>query len=137
MIFVIIFSYLLFYFLDANLIICKFWHTWWNNLCISYQLFNHQSLKISKQLPRRSTSFKASGYMFSTEVESILGVIFESFKSVAKSKTNMLGLLTLQVSFAPNLIFRSLFPKKATSSTNASEGGSNVAERIKKTLALL
>uniref|UniRef100_M0ZYI8 Uncharacterized protein n=1 Tax=Solanum tuberosum TaxID=4113 RepID=M0ZYI8_SOLTU len=49
----------------------------------------------------------------------------------------MLGQQTLQVSSPSTLIFRSSTPKGVSSPTNALEGGVSVAEKIKKTLALV
>ena len=45
---VAIFSCLDYYFLDANFIVYKFWHAQWDNLYLSSQLFNHQSLTTSR-----------------------------------------------------------------------------------------
>ncbi|KAH0684682.1 hypothetical protein KY289_022434 [Solanum tuberosum] len=91
------------------------------------------SMKNNSQL----TASKATSSKFSTEVEGILGVTFGSFGAVTRSKTAMLGQQTLQVLSASTPIFRSATPKRSSSSTNALEGGSSVAEKIKKTLALL
>uniref|UniRef100_M1DFX1 Uncharacterized protein n=1 Tax=Solanum tuberosum TaxID=4113 RepID=M1DFX1_SOLTU len=91
------------------------------------------SMKINSQ----STGSKATSSKFSAEVEGILGVTFACFGAVTTSKTRTLGQQTLQVSSASTPVFGSLTPKGSSSSTNALEGGSSVAERIKKTLALL
>uniref|UniRef100_M1ALA0 Uncharacterized protein n=1 Tax=Solanum tuberosum TaxID=4113 RepID=M1ALA0_SOLTU len=85
----------------------------------------------------RSTASKATSSKFSTEVEGILGVTFGSFRVVTRSKAATLRQQTLQVSPASTLVFGSTTPKISSSSANALEGGSNVAEKIKKTLALL
>ena len=85
----------------------------------------------------RSTASKVTSSKFSTEVEDILGVTFGSFGVVTRSKATTLGQQTLQVSSASTPVFGSSSPKSASSSTNSLEGGSSVAEKIKKTLALL
>ena len=85
----------------------------------------------------RSTTSKATSSKLSTEVKGILGVTFGSFGSVTRSKTATLGQQTLQVSSTSTPVFGSSTPKGASSSTNSLEGGSSVAEKIKKTLALL
>ncbi|XP_049344694.1 uncharacterized protein LOC125809066 [Solanum verrucosum] len=91
------------------------------------------SMKNSSQ----STASKASSSKFSIEVDGILGVTFESFGAVTRSKAATLGQKALQVSSASTPIFGSLTPKGASSSINALEGGRCVAEKIKKILALL
>ena len=85
----------------------------------------------------RSTASKVTSSKFSTEVEDILGVTFGSLGVVTRSKAATLGQQTLQVSSASTPVFWSSTPKGASFSTNALEGGSSVAENIKKTLALL
>ncbi|KAH0773265.1 hypothetical protein KY290_010402 [Solanum tuberosum] len=85
----------------------------------------------------RSTASKATSSKFSTEVEGILGVTFGSFGVVTRNKAATLGQQTLQVSSTSTPVFGSTTPKKSSSSANALEGGSSVAEKIKKTLALL
>ena len=85
----------------------------------------------------QSTASKVTSSKFSTEVEDILGVTFGSFGVVTRSKAATLGQQTLQVSSASTLVFGTSTPKGASSSTNSLEGGSSVAEKIKKTLALL
>uniref|UniRef100_M1DCA9 Uncharacterized protein n=1 Tax=Solanum tuberosum TaxID=4113 RepID=M1DCA9_SOLTU len=92
---------------------------------------------ISVKNNSRSTASKATSSKFSTEVEGILGVTFGSFRAVTRSKTATLGQQTLQVSSASTPVFGSTTPKISSSSANALEGGSSVAEKIKKTLALL
>uniref|UniRef100_M1CJP7 Uncharacterized protein n=1 Tax=Solanum tuberosum TaxID=4113 RepID=M1CJP7_SOLTU len=74
---------------------------------------------------------------FSNEVDGILGVTFGSFGDVTRSKTATLGQQTLQVSIASIPVFGSTTLKISSSSANALEGGSSVAEKIKRTLALL
>ena len=81
----------------------------------------------------RSTASKVTSSKFSTKVEDILG----SFGVVTRSKAATLGQQMLQVSCASTPIFGSSTPKGASSSTNSLKGGSSVAEKIKKTLALL
>uniref|UniRef100_M1DA56 Uncharacterized protein n=1 Tax=Solanum tuberosum TaxID=4113 RepID=M1DA56_SOLTU len=85
----------------------------------------------------QSTASKATSFKFSTEVEGILGVTFGNFGVVTRSKIATLGQKALQVSSALTLVFGSSTPKGAISSTNALEGRNSVAEKIKKTLALL
>ncbi|KAH0775693.1 hypothetical protein KY290_007104 [Solanum tuberosum] len=85
----------------------------------------------------RSTASKATSSKFSTEVEGILDVTFGSFGVVTRNKAATLGQQTLQVSSASTPIFGSSTLKRASSSTNALEGGNSIAEKIKETLALL
>ena len=85
----------------------------------------------------RSTASKVISSKFSTEVEDTLGVTFGSFRAVTRSKAATLGQQTLQVLSVSKPVFGSSTPKGASSSTNALEGGNSVAEKIKKTLALL
>ena len=85
----------------------------------------------------RSTTSKATSSKLSTEVNGILGVTFGSFGAVTRSKAATLGQQTVQVSSSSTLVFGSSTPKGASSSTNSLEGGSSVAEKIKKTLTLL
>uniref|UniRef100_M1DDQ8 Uncharacterized protein n=1 Tax=Solanum tuberosum TaxID=4113 RepID=M1DDQ8_SOLTU len=85
----------------------------------------------------RSTASKATSSKFSTEVEVILDVTFGSFGVVTRNKVVTLGQQTLQVSSASTLVFGSSTPKRASSSTNALEGGNIIAEKIRETLALL
>ncbi|KAH0707416.1 hypothetical protein KY289_012492 [Solanum tuberosum] len=63
---------------------------------------------------KNNSQSTATNSKFSTEVEGILGVTFGSFEVVTRSKA-----------------------ATSSSSTNALEGGSSVAEKVKKTLALL
>ncbi|KAH0773524.1 hypothetical protein KY290_010661 [Solanum tuberosum] len=85
----------------------------------------------------RSTASNATSSKFSTEVEGILGVTFGSFRVVTRSKAATLGQQTPQVLSASTPVFGSSTPKGASSSTNALEGGSSVAKKIKNTLVLL
>uniref|UniRef100_M1DAW3 Uncharacterized protein n=1 Tax=Solanum tuberosum TaxID=4113 RepID=M1DAW3_SOLTU len=85
----------------------------------------------------RSTASKATSSKFSTEVEGILDVTFGSFGVVTRKKAATLGQQTLQVLSASTPVFGSSNPKRASSSTNASEGGSSITEKIKATWALL
>ncbi|TMX05797.1 hypothetical protein EJD97_020520 [Solanum chilense] len=84
----------------------------------------------------RSTASKATSSKFYTEVEGFLGVTFESFGVLTRSKAAITGQQTLQVSSASTPIFGFSTQKGASSSTNAVEGGSSAAEKIKKILAL-
>ncbi|KAH0783941.1 hypothetical protein KY290_003539 [Solanum tuberosum] len=85
----------------------------------------------------QSNASKATSSKLSTEVEGILGVTFGSFEVVTRSKVAMLGQQTLQVSSALTPVFGSATSKRSSSSTNSSEGGISVVEKIKKTLTLL
>ncbi|TMW80423.1 hypothetical protein EJD97_020298 [Solanum chilense] len=85
----------------------------------------------------RSTTSKVTSSTFSTEGEDILGVTFGCFGAVTISKATTLGKQTLQVSFVSTPVFGFSTQKGASSSTNALEGGSSVAKKIKKTLSLL
>ena len=91
----------------------------------------------SKKVNSQSTAHKAADSKFSAEVESILDVTFGSFGAVTRSKANMMGQQTHRVSTTSTPVFGSSTPKRTRSSTSASEEGSSVAEKIKKTLALL
>ncbi|TMW95995.1 hypothetical protein EJD97_008070 [Solanum chilense] len=92
---------------------------------------------ISMNNNSRSTASKVTSFKFSTEVEENLGVTFGSFGAVTRSNAATLRQQTLQVSSASTPIFGYSTPKRASSFTNALEGGSSVVEMIKKTLALL
>lgn len=92
---------------------------------------------IYKKINSQSTSSKFVDSRFSAEVKSILSVTFRSLGAVTRSKVGLLRQQTHPVSSVPTPIFGSSNPKGAKSNTNASEGGSNVAESLKKTLALL
>ena len=85
----------------------------------------------------KSTAFKATSSKISIEVEEILGVTFGCFGAATRSKTTMLGQQTLQVSFASTPVYGSATSKGSNFSTNALDGESNLAEKIKKALALL
>ncbi|TMW83427.1 hypothetical protein EJD97_001695 [Solanum chilense] len=85
----------------------------------------------------RSTASKVTSSKFSTNVEDILAVTFGSFGVVKRSTAATLGQQTLHVSSASIPVLGSSSTKGASSSTNALAGGSSVAEKIKKTLALL
>ncbi|KAK4360238.1 hypothetical protein RND71_019190 [Anisodus tanguticus] len=80
---------------------------------------------------------QAADSKFSADVESIIGVTFASFGPITRSKASILGQQALQGSYASTLAFGYSSSKGTRSSTNALEGGSSVAEKIKKTLALL
>ena len=80
----------------------------------------------------QSTASKATSSKFSTVVEDILGVTLGSFGVVTRSKATMLGQQTLQVSSASTPIFGSATPRGSTSSTNALEGESSVAKKIRR-----
>ncbi|KAF3641873.1 putative 60S ribosomal protein L31-like isoform 1 [Capsicum annuum] len=72
----------------------------------------------------------------SEEVRKLRGYMYAykaSFGAVTRSKANMLGQQTHQVSSAPTLIFGSSIPKGVRSHASASEEGSNVAKPLKKT----
>ena len=84
----------------------------------------------------RSTASKATNSKFYTEVAGFLGVTFEIFGVLTRSKFAIPGQQTLQVSSTSTPIFGVLTPKGASSSTNVVEGGSSAAEKIKKILAL-
>ncbi|KAF3652642.1 putative mitogen-activated protein kinase kinase kinase A-like [Capsicum annuum] len=91
----------------------------------------------SKKVNSQSTASKAADSKFSAEVESILGVTFESVGAVTRSKAGLLGQQTYPVSSAPAPVFGSSTSKGTKSNASASEGGSSMAESLKKTLALL
>ncbi|XP_070010814.1 uncharacterized protein [Nicotiana sylvestris] len=91
----------------------------------------------SKKINSRSTSTKAANSRFYADVESILDVTFGSFGPIMRSKVSSLGQQSPQVPSTSTPVFGSSSSKGARSSTNTSEGGSYVAEKIKKTLALL
>ncbi|KAH0781741.1 hypothetical protein KY290_001339 [Solanum tuberosum] len=90
-----------------------------------------------KKINSQSIASKVTNSKFSTEVEGIPGVTLGNFEVITRSKVTMLGKQTLQVSSTSNSIFESSTPKGSRSFTNALEGGSSVAEKIKKTLSLL
>lgn len=85
----------------------------------------------SKKINSQSTSSKATDSKFSAEIERILGINFGSVGAVTRSKATMLGQQTLRVSSVPTSDFGSSTLREARSSTNASDGGSSVAEKIK------
>ncbi|KAF3681082.1 Long chain acyl-CoA synthetase 5 [Capsicum annuum] len=104
----------------------------WDNLYLSSQLF-----QLSKKVNSQSIASKAADSKFSAEVESILGVTFGSLGAVTRSKAGLLGQQTHPVSSGPAPVFGSSTPKGTKSNEIALEGGSSVAESLKKTLALL
>ena len=90
----------------------------------------------SKKINSGSTSTKIANFRFYVDVESILDVTFGSFGPVTRSKASSLGQHAPQVPSASTPVFGSSSSKGARF-TNAPEGGSDVAKKIKKTLALL
>ncbi|KAM3320973.1 hypothetical protein P3S67_008175 [Capsicum chacoense] len=91
----------------------------------------------SKKVNSQSTASEIADSKFSAKVESILGVTFGSLGAVTKSKAGVLGQQTHPVSSEPTPIFESSTPKGKKSNASAPEGGSNVAESLKRTIDLL